>query len=196
MTTKLLRYVLAGGVLVASTLQAQTIPAVVEALQQGGHVIVMRHASSPNELPDATTRRSDNTEGERQLDARGRETATAMGEALRRLQIPITEVMTSPTYRARETARALGLQTFSAQEELSNEGMQSASAEKANWLRNEVVRIARDGNRLLITHQPNIRAAFSDLEGLEDGEALIFSPDGSDEPVLQGRIKIEEWQGF
>lgn len=162
-------------------------------------MVVMRHASSPNQPPDAAQRRSDNVDGERQLDARGRETASAMGEALRRLEIAFSEVLVSPTYRAQETARLLGMSDLRVTEELSNEGMRDATAERAAWLRAEVVRVPDGGNHLLITHQPNIRAAFADLEGLddvEDGEALIFAPDGGEEPVLKGRIKIEEWQAF
>ena len=63
-------------------------------------MIVMRHASSPRELP--TTEKADpgNVKLERQLDDVGRASAIAMGKALRELKIPIGQVFTSPTYRA------------------------------------------------------------------------------------------------
>src|SRR5580658_579508 len=86
----------------AQTLQGHTL---VEALQKGGYVIVMRHANSPREVPDAKSANPDNTKPERQLDAEGRTTATAMGKALRNLKIPVGEVLVSPTYRAMETVR-------------------------------------------------------------------------------------------
>src|SRR5215216_6336710 len=84
----------------AVTADAQTMsgPALVKSLQAGGHVIVMRHASSPGQIPDKPN--ADNVPPERQLDDKGRSTATAIGEALRRLKIPVGEVLTSPTYRA------------------------------------------------------------------------------------------------
>ncbi len=87
--------------------QLLTGPPLVKSLQPGGHVIVMRHASSPREVPPVPN--PDNVPPERQLDEKGRATATAMGEALQRLKIPIGEVLTSPTYRARETARLVRL---------------------------------------------------------------------------------------
>ena len=78
--------------------------AVGKALQKGGYIIVMRHASSPREAPDKQTANPDNVKPERQLDQEGRTSATAMGKALRELKIPIGDVLSSPTYRALERA--------------------------------------------------------------------------------------------
>src|ERR1051325_9127965 len=95
----------AATLLLAGTVHAQQLQGdtLVKALQQGGYVIVMRHASSPREVPDKQTANPDNVKPERQLDQEGRATATAMGKALRDLKIPIGTVFTSPTYRALET---------------------------------------------------------------------------------------------
>ena len=59
--------------------QTLTGAALVKSLQAGGHVIVMRHASSPREVPDKPN--PDNVPPERQLDEKGRSTATAMGDS-------------------------------------------------------------------------------------------------------------------
>src|SRR3981189_2199503 len=87
--------------------QAQTLSgeALVKALRQGGYVIVMRHTSSPRAVPDKQTANVDNVKPERQLDEEGRVTAITMGKALRDLQIPIGDVLSSPTYRALETVK-------------------------------------------------------------------------------------------
>ena len=77
----------------------------VRILQKGGYILVMRHASSPREAPDKQTANPDNSKPERQLDEVGRNTAIAMGKALRDLRIPIGNVLSSPTYRALETVR-------------------------------------------------------------------------------------------
>src|SRR5207245_2476818 len=79
--------------------------ALVSALQQGGYVIVMRHASSPGQAPSAQTATADNVKRERQLDEAGRAGSVGMGRAIRELKIPVGEVLTSPTYRALETVR-------------------------------------------------------------------------------------------
>jgi hypothetical protein len=46
----------------------------------GGYVIVMRHASSPRDVPDKRHANADNVNLERQLDEAGRASATAMGK--------------------------------------------------------------------------------------------------------------------
>src|SRR5947207_5059147 len=93
--------------LVARTASAQALAgdALVKALRQGGYVIVMRHASSPRDVPTRQTANADNVKLERQLDEAGRAGSVAMGRALRDLKIPVGEVLASPTYRALETVR-------------------------------------------------------------------------------------------
>ncbi len=83
--------VLAVGLLAAARIEAQTVPLtdLVKQLRQGGYVLVMRHASSPREVPTKETANADNTKLERQLDEAGRRGAAAMGEAIRALRIPI-----------------------------------------------------------------------------------------------------------
>lgn len=175
---------------------AQTVArdALAEVLADGGLVIVMRHANSPRELPDAATANPANVNRERQLDATGREDATSMGQALRRLVIPVGEVFSSPTFRAVETASLMGFENAQAVDALSNEGMQAASAERTEWLQQQVAQVVDGGNRLLITHAPNISAAFPEhSDGMTEGEALIFDPRGGAEPIMIHRIRIDEW---
>jgi len=77
----------------------------VRELQAGGYVLVMRHAEAPAGTPGASEAEPDNPRHERQLDARGKRQAAALGSALRRLRIPIGPIYSSPTYRALETVR-------------------------------------------------------------------------------------------
>lgn len=178
---------------VASTAGAQTLSgdALVKALRQGGYVIVMRHASSPRDVPDKQTANPDNTKPERQLDAEGRTTATAFGKALRDLKIPIGEVLVSPTYRAMETVRLAKLSNPKPQPELGDNGqsMQGGTEAQAVWLKKAVMQFQSGKNTILVTHLPNIRGAFPQLTPApEDGEALVFGPTG-----IVARVKIGEW---
>jgi phosphohistidine phosphatase SixA len=168
--------------------------ALVAALKRGGYVLVMRHASSPREVPDARTANPDNTTRERQLDETGRATATAMGEALKRLGIPVRQVFTSPTYRARETIRLLALKDAMPIEALGDAGrsMQAAGDAQSEWLHKVVARVPM-GNALVVTHQPNIARAFPEASDVADGETIIFQPDGKGGARLVARVKIEEW---
>jgi phosphohistidine phosphatase SixA len=121
-----------------------------------------------------------------------------MGMALKRLKIPVNEVLSSPTYRALQTARLLDVGMARAADDLSNEGMAATGEARAAWLRQQVARPTQPGgNRLLITHGPNMSAAFAEHSaGMAEGEALIFDPRGPDGGVLIQRITIGEWPGL
>jgi len=176
------------------TVNAQQLQgdALVKALRQGGYVIVMRHASSPRDVPDKAAANPDNTKPERQLDPEGRASATAMGKALRDLKIPIGTVLTSPTYRALETIRYAQVGKPEAFPELGDNGqsMAGGTEAQATWLRKKVTEFPKGTNTLIVTHMPNMSRAFPEsTANLADGEAIIFGPSG-----LVARVKIETWQ--
>ena len=181
--------------LLAGAIAAQSLDekSLISALQEGGYVIVMRHASSPRQVPNADTANPDNPQRERQLDESGRNDAIAMGEAIRKLGIPITEVESSPTYRTLETARMAGFRDVQIRDYLGNQGMQASSEAATNRFLENLAIVPRQGNRLLITHAPNIAAAFPGLSPeIEQGEALVIDPSsGVTEPVA--RIRISRW---
>lgn len=177
---------------------AQTLSgeALVKALQQGGYVLVMRHASSPREVPTKASANPDNVKLERQLDANGRATATAMGDALRRLKIPIGGVFTSPTYRALETVRLAQLPTPKIQAELGDGGqsMGGVAGAQSAWLKQQALEVSRGTNIIIVTHFPNMAAAFpQEASGLSDGETLVFHADGAGGRTLVARIRIDQW---
>jgi phosphohistidine phosphatase SixA len=169
----------------------------VTALRQGGYVLLMRHAKSPEAKPDKAAADPENTNLERQLDQTGRDTAGAMGAAMKKLGIPIGDVLSSPTYRARETVRLASFgrtQTFA---ELGDGGqsMQRITEAPAEWLRKRVGEAPHGAtDTVMVTHMPNIVAAFGDAaSGAADGETFVFRPDGKGGAELVARVKIEEW---
>lgn len=181
-----------------AALQAQTLagPALVKALHHGGYVIVMRHASSPAAKPGKEDANLDNVFVERQLDPAGEQAATEFGKALHHLKIPIGEVLTSPTYRALETARRANLPDPRPEAELGDNGesMKPISDAQAAWLRKQVTQFPSGTDTLLITHLPNISKAFPDLMPPPgDGEAIVFGPDGKGGATVVARIRIDEW---
>lgn len=173
-----------------------TPPDLVERLQSGGHVLVMRHARSPRETPARAQAQPDNGNLERQLDEEGRAGATAMGNALRRLEVPIGDVLTSPAYRAVETVRLAGLLPFTIVPELGDGGqsMTPVTAGQADWLRARSARPPGSRNTLIVTHQPNLAAAFPEWgAGVGDGEVVILRPDGRGGSVTIARVPIDQW---
>jgi phosphohistidine phosphatase SixA len=176
--------------------QARSPEDLVNLLRQGGYVLVMRHASSPREAPTKEQANPDNLKLERQLDDAGRRGSAAMGDALRRLQIPIGTVLTSPTYRAAETVRLAKLDRPQAVSELGDGGqsMQGVSEAQALWLRSRVSEVPRSGNTLIVTHQPNLSRAFPNWgSSIADGEIVVLRPDGRGAVAVIGRIPIDEW---
>lgn len=173
-------------------------PGLADRLRQGGYVLVMRHAASPATPPVKEKADPGNIADERQLDDQGRATARAMGEAFRRLRIPLGQVFSSPTYRARETARLADFEAPVPVPELGDQGqsmMRISGQGPVQWLRNKVGEAPPPGrNTLLITHMPNITAAFPDqTAGLKDGACLVFKPDGHGHADLVARVDIAEW---
>jgi phosphohistidine phosphatase SixA len=175
----------------AQPAEAQSL---VAPLREGRLVIVMRHASSPREVPTAATATAGNVKLERQLDEAGRASAAAMGEALRRLRIPITSVLSSGTFRALQTVRLAGLSEPTIVAELgdNDQSMRATTDAQSAWLKARVTQIPAAGNVLLVTHMPNIQRAFPEWGMLADGEAVVLRPDGKTAKVL-GKIKIEDW---
>jgi phosphohistidine phosphatase SixA len=187
-----------GASLVNGETAGQTLigDALVNALRQGGYVIVMRHASSPRQVPDRQTASAGNIAFERQLDEAGRASASAMGNALRDLKIPVGNVFTSPTFRALETVRLANLPNPRPVPELGEggESMQGVTPAQSVWLQKRVTEFSNGSCTVLVTHLPNIAAAFPALAtGVTEGEALVFGPDGKGGATLVARVKIEEW---
>jgi phosphohistidine phosphatase SixA len=121
-----------------------------------------------------------------------------MGEALRRLRIPVGEVLSSPSYRALETARLAQLPrplTVVELEEFSKSTGRDTGAARGAWIRSRVEQDPKPGtNTVIITHYPNIMEAFAEqATALAEGEGLIFRPDGRGGASLVGRVKIDDW---
>jgi phosphohistidine phosphatase SixA len=172
--------------------------ALVSALKQGGYVLLMRHTSSPAAVPDKSVANADNTKLERQLDKNGETTAAAMGAAIKKLGLPVGNVLSSPTYRALQTVKFAGFGTAMTFTELGDGGTSMAPetvAAWASWLKTKVAEPPRAGtDTFILTHSPNITSAFADdAKGIADGEALVFHPDGKGGAELVAHIKIEEW---
>src|SRR5262249_57523604 len=105
----------AGGVFAAalSLLAAsqQSAPAQadwINALRQGGYVIVYRHGAPHQDQADTDPLNPSNVAQQRQLNDQGRALARSIGDSMRKLKIPVSQVHTSLFNRAVETGKLLG----------------------------------------------------------------------------------------
>ena len=93
---------LAAPLLAVPPAHASGAAALIAALKAGGVVAVMRHAITDRSQFD--TGDLSNRAGQRNLSAAGRAQAVAVGQAVTRLGIPLGQVLTSPVFRALDTA--------------------------------------------------------------------------------------------
>lgn len=171
--------------------------ALVAALQQGGYNLYFRHEATDWSQFDAVEQRDDwlSCDGNRvrQLSAVGRQRAQRTGQAMRRLKIPVSEVLASPYCRTMETARQLGQGDV----EASNDVINMRVAEYFGG-REAVIATAREllarrptagSNRVIVAHGNVAQAATPVYPG--EGEMVVFKPDGKGAFNFVGRISPE-----
>jgi len=184
----------------ASMAHAQSLSgdALVKALQSGGYVLVMRHATAA--VPSGRGggfgggARGGGQRGgpppEPQLDEMGLGYVTGMRFAFRELGIPVGDTLTGPTLRTRQHAEHFGFGDLQVVPELGNDAMRSDSARSA-WLAAKAAETPRPGtNTVIVTHEPNITGAFN-VQNVAEGEALVIRPGAT--PTVVGRVPIAEW---
>ena len=168
------------------------------ALRSGGHNLYFRHVATDWSQSDQVRSSEDLSSCDalqmRQLSEPGRADARAIGAALRQLQVPVGEILASPYCRTVETARLMGLGEVA----VSNAVMNLRAAEYVGG-RASVIASARallgshppSGNRIIVAHGNVANAATPAYP--EEGEALIFEPDGNGGFLLRGRITVNQW---
>ena len=181
------------------------MPPLVETLRNGGHVIYMRHVNADvgRDVPGPGEWWKKCGEGHRMLSERGRAQAVQIGQAIRRLGIPISEVRSSEYCRAVETARLLGLGDPKTDARLNGwPAWKAVDPEHgldrlAEGTRALLAARPAQGNVMLVSHKQDFpHPAAPVLADLEDGECAVFTPDGKGGFVLLGRIKPEDWEAF
>jgi phosphohistidine phosphatase SixA len=167
--------------------------AVGEALRGGGHVLYLRHAATDRTERDALGAPLEDCGRQRNLTDAGREQARRIGEALRRLQIPTGQVVSSEYCRSLETARL-------AFDRVVPEPLLSGLPPPGEDDYDERVAALREllgepppgtANRVVVGHSWNLEAA-ADVS-IDEGETAVFEPLGGGEFRFAGRIPAAVW---
>lgn len=167
----------------------------VEALRGGGHVLYLRHALTDMTQVDVAGAPIDDCARQRNLTARGREQARRIGEALRALEIPTEQVVSSEYCRCLETAR-LAFDGDRVVPEPLLTGLQGPGEgdydERVAALR-ELVGEPPAGrtNRVVVGHGKNLEAVAG--VAVDEGETAVFVPLGGGEFRLAGRVPAAVW---
>jgi broad specificity phosphatase PhoE len=167
-------------------------------LKQGGYVIVFRHGSTNRDQADTDPLNPENVAQQRHLSSQGKEQAKQVGEAFKKLGIPLGDVYTSKFYRALETGKLISDREPMTTLDITEGGLVISPIEndrRAEALRKMATTIpANKKNTLIVTHKPNIIEAFGkDWFEVKEGESSVFKPDGSTELLLVGRFQSTDW---
>lgn len=153
----------------------------INLLRKGGYVIYIRHAKTDFSQKD-TTADYDNCAGQRNLTDEGRMQAKNMGAAFRALGIPVGRVIASPYCRTRETAEL----AFGKYERANH-------YETAKSMTKDLLAAApADGpNTIMVAHGFIMRDIAHVI--LEEGDAYIFKPTGSNDQGAIARVPSGVW---
>ncbi len=172
-----------------TTQPADSTKPIVRTLQTGGNTLVIRHATADNEI--AKQEKLSSCALQRNLTEAGKDQARAIGDGVRALKIPITDVRASPLCRARDTAQ-LAFDRVTLDRDLLSPGVIGTEADdvrRAAALKAMAAHAPPEGeNVVLVTHTGNIGSAFGE-ETVAEGETLVYGGGGK----LVGRVKAEEW---
>ena len=173
--------------------------ALVKALRAGGYNIYFRHVSTDWSQSDDVRKvddwRSCDPLRMRQLSAAGQAAATAIGVAMKQLDVPVDEVLASPYCRTVETAKLMELGMVVESAQVMNLRSADYFGGRASVVASAQALLASSPgpalNRVIVAHG-NVASAATPAYPAE-GEALVFEPDATGGFVLRGRITPEEW---
>jgi phosphohistidine phosphatase SixA len=177
---------------------------VLEDMKKGGYVVVIRHgrtdesASTKDDSPlDLST-----CTGQLMLNEVGKRQAQAIGEAFKKAEVPVGQVIASTYCRAMETGRiafgkaepsdALLLEAFAP---APGTPVPPPWPQRVETTKQMIAAAPAAGtNTVLITHFPNVKAALGVQIGF--GDAAILKPDGHGGVTVVARITAKEWAAF
>ena len=169
--------------------QALTGPALVAALRQGGYVIFFRHTATDFSRNDAGMTSYTDCANQRLLSPADQAQAREIGEQVRRLKLPVGEVLASPYCRAMDTATQM-FRRANPRTELREQQDGDYPGLKALL----VAPVPAGANRWLVGHGTPFRA-IAGAPHLAEGEAVVLRPGGTRWTVV-ARVAPGEWAGL
>jgi phosphohistidine phosphatase SixA len=162
-----------------------------QALSDGGHVALMRHADAPGGAGDPPGFQLEDCATQRNLSAGGRADAAAIGTRLKARNIAFEKILSSPWCRCVDTAELMDLGPVTVEPAFSNIVVLSEQRDEIVEAGRTVIRNWRNkGTLLVVTHGANISA----LTGISPapGEAVVVRIGASGAIAPVGRIPPPE----
>lgn len=168
---------------------AQPDVALVKQLREGGYVLYLRHTSTDFSQNDSRMTSFEDCASQRNLTDRGRDEARAIGEHVKRLKIPIGEVLASPFCRTMETAQlAFGRAT-------ATNDVRGGPVEGSRYgaLRKLLSSQVPKGTNRVISSHGNPFVALAGPPYLAEGEIAVVRPEGGERFSVIARIPLTGW---
>lgn len=165
------------------------------ALKAGGLIIYFRHAATDfGESDVGMTDYADCTH-QRNLTAGGRADARAIGAAIKRLALPVGDVLASPFCRTMETATLIFGRAVATPVVLGGPAA-AAPPERYAGLRQLLSTPPPSGTDRFIVGHGNPFRAITDVPHLAEGEAAIVQPLGAAGFGIVARIPKDGWDSL
>src|SRR5688500_17233527 len=188
-------FVLLGALLYACGAAAQPEPGVVQKLREGGYVLYMRHASTDFSQNDSKMTSYEDCANQRNLTDKGRAEAREIGAHVKRLRIPIGEVLASPFCRTMETAR-LAFGKAQATNEVRGAPARPENPDRYDALKKLLSLPVSKGENRVISSHGNPFQAVAGSPHLAEGEIAVVRPGGGMRFTVVARIRLEDWSGL
>lgn len=159
------------------------------ALRQGGYTLLVRHARTDRSIPNKETPsfvpplRAD----QRNLTAQGEHDVKLMQQVVQKFALPISEVLSSPMYRCRETADAFGDYKVDMALRVFPTTRETAAL---------VAAVPRAGtNRVIVTHHFVIENHVPGISpgDIGESEVAVVKANGNGDVKLVGKILLADW---
>ena len=176
----------------ACSAAAQVDPSIVGKLREGGFVLYMRHASTDFSQNDAAMKSYEDCASQRNLTDKGRAEAREIGAHVKRLAIPIGEVLASPFCRTMETAR-LAFGKARAVSEARGGPARPEDPARYDELRKLLSSAVAKGENRVISSHGNPFHAVAGPPYLAEGEIAVARPEGAMRFTVIARIRPQDW---
>jgi len=167
----------------------------VSELRKGGYVLYLRHTSTDFSRNDAKMASFEDCANQRPLTDKGRDEARSIAAQLKRLGIPVDQVLASPFCRTVETALlAFGKATRA--QEMRGGPVQSDDPNRYAGLKRLLGTKPGPGGNTAISSHGNPYYAVFGPPYLAEGEISVVRPAGGGRFESVARIKLTDWEAL
>src|SRR5262245_4975392 len=172
---------------------------VLAQIRAGGVAVLFRHPGTDRSQRDTDPKNLDNVAAQRHLTDAARAEARSVGAQLRRLHLPIVEVLSSRSRRCLEAASLMEIGEVQVSDEFTHIDRTVENAQE--WERrqvaakNRLMTVPSDGVMIVVTHMTVVDWLIGrQLDAsLDEGEAVVVRPIDGGLKVI-GRVSRDSWK--